>query len=281
MSADLERGRSLADRALWRDALTVASILYLAWVWLYLLNSGSHIDVAAYWYAAQGNPYKISQAGSENAFLYSPVVAQLLGVVAGFPLAWFVGGLLAISIGALVYLVGPWIAALTLITPLPFVWQDLSSGNIHILLAAAIAAGFRYPATWSFVLLTKVTPGIGLIWFAVRKEWRALGIASGVTVMVTLASFALAPSLWREWSEVLAKNNSATPAGLFVPGPLWLRLSLAAGIVIWGARTNRAWTVPLASMLALPVIWIYDGFAMLLGTVSLLRRLPDLVGHRK
>jgi len=45
--------------------------------------------------------------------------------------------------------------------------------SIHArgLLAVAIAVGFRYPAAWALVLITKVTPGIGLVWFAVRREW--------------------------------------------------------------------------------------------------------------
>ena len=36
---------------------------------------------------------------------------------------------------------------------------SIALGNIEILMAAAIVAGFRWPATWSFVLLSKVTPG--------------------------------------------------------------------------------------------------------------------------
>ena len=43
----------------------------------------------------------------------------------------------------------------------------------------AIVLGFRWPFTWAFVLLTKVTPGVGLLWFAVRREWRSLAIALG------------------------------------------------------------------------------------------------------
>jgi hypothetical protein len=277
----LERGGGITHRSLWRDGLNVASILYLGWVWLFLLHSGTHVDVVAYWHAAQGSPYAISQAGSENAFLYSPVVAQLLALVARVPLPWIIGGLLAISLGGLVYLVGPWIAAVTLLTPLPFVWQDLSSGNIHILLAVAIVAGFRYPASWSFVLLTKVTPGVGLIWFAVRKEGRALGLALAVTAVIALASFAAAPTLWAQWFDVLVTNNGTAPSGLFVPGPLWVRLCVAIGVVAWGAHTNRPWTVPVAAMTALPVIWIYDGFAMLLGAVSLLRRQAGAMRHER
>ena len=44
---------------------------------------------------------------------------------------------------------------------LPPVALELYHGNIHLWIAAAIVLGFRYPWTWAFVLLTKVTPGVG------------------------------------------------------------------------------------------------------------------------
>ena len=259
-------------RSLLRDGLTVAAVIYLAWVWQYLLSTGSHVDVAAYWRAAQGDPYHVALAGREGAWLYSPVAAQLLGLAASAPLAVFVGALLAASLAAAVFLVGPTLAALTLVTPLPFVWQDLSSGNIHLLLAAAVVLGFRYPAAWSFVLLTKVTPGIGLLWFAARREWRALGIALGATLLLAVASFVLAPSLWSQWIDVLRINTNSPSSGLSIPVPVEIRLPLAAALVWWGARNDHAWTVPLAALVALPVIWVFDGFAMLLGVASVLRR---------
>lgn len=265
------RAVRLPKRSFVRDALTVASFVYLLWVWQFLLTTGSHVDVAAYWRAAGTDPYATSLLGHEGAWLYSPVAAQLLAPFAGMPLAVLVGVLLAVSLGALVYLVGPILGALALLTPLPSVWQDLGSGNIHILVAAAVVLGFRYPATWSFVLLTKVTPGVGLLWFAMRREWRSLAIAIGVTVLLSLVSFVLVPQLWFRWLEVLRSNAETPPAGLSVPVPLLVRLPAAALIVCWGAVTNRAWTVPLAAMLALPVIWVWDGFAVLLGVLSLLR----------
>jgi hypothetical protein len=43
---------------------------------------------------------------------------------------------------------------------------------------------------------------------------------------------------------------------------VWLRLPLAAAVVAWGARTDRAWTVPVAVTLGLPVLWP-SGFAVL------------------
>ena len=53
-------------------------------------------------------------------------------------------------------------------------------------IAAAIVIGFRWPAAWSLVLLTKITPGIGLLWFAVRREWRSLAIALGAVIMIVV-----------------------------------------------------------------------------------------------
>ena len=54
-----------------------------------------------------------------------------------------------------------------------------------------------------------------------------------------------------------------------VPIPLWIRLPAAIALVVWGARTNRRWTVPVASMLALPAVW-YGGLSMLLAVIPLL-----------
>ena len=59
--------------------------------------------------------------------------------------------------------------------------MEIAGGNISLLLALAIVAGFSRPWTWAFVILTKITPGIGLLWFALRREWRSLAIALGAT----------------------------------------------------------------------------------------------------
>jgi hypothetical protein len=108
-------------------------------------------------------------------------------------------------------------------------------------------------------LLTKVTPGIGLLWFAVRREWRALGLALTATGLITAFSFALAPGLWFEWLGLLAGSRQDPLA--FGP-PLLVRLPVAAIIVIWGARTDRRWAVPVGAYLALPNLW-WHGLAVL------------------
>ena len=56
--------------------------------------------------------------------------------------------------------------------------------------------------------------------------------------------------------------------------PLVLRLPVAAFLVIWGARTDRRWTVIVAATLALPTLW-FHGFAMLMGIVALRNGQPE------
>lgn len=126
-----------------------------------------------------------------------------------------------------------------------------------------MALGFRYPWTWSFVLLTKVTPGIGLVWFAVRREWRALAIAVGATALVAGVSFVLAPWMWREWIELLVAEAGKPMAPKAIPIPLWMRLPVALLVVAWGARTDRPWTVAVAAWLAIPAMWWYSSVMLL------------------
>jgi hypothetical protein len=121
------------------------------------------------------------------------------------------------------------------------------------------------------VLLTKVTPGIGLLWFAVRREWRSLAFALGATAAIALVSFVILPNQWRDWADVVIRNALAGKSGTWasVPIPLWIRLPFAIAIVVWGARTDRRWTVPVGAMLALPALW-YGGLSMLLAVIPLL-----------
>jgi hypothetical protein len=45
----------------------------------------------------------------------------------------------------------------------PGVFWNLYFGNVDLLIGAAIVAGFRYPGAWTFLFLTKITPGIGVL----------------------------------------------------------------------------------------------------------------------
>ena len=57
---------------------------------------------------------------------------------------------------------------------IPGVVEDVVRGNIHVLLAMAIVAGFRLPAAWAAVLLTKVTPPRGGDRIGPTPTWASL-----------------------------------------------------------------------------------------------------------
>ena len=210
-------------------------------------------DAYAYWSVDLANLYaEVPDApAGVGAFEYSPAVAQLFALVGVLPWWVFLWGWTALLVATLTWLGGRWALLLLAFPPLIL---ELYAGNIHLLLAAAIALGFRYPATWAFVLLTKFTLGIGILWFAVRREWRSLAIAVGATGVIVLASFVLSPALWGQWFAALIDPGGLTEGA--IPVPLFVRLPLAAAVVWWGARTDRPWTVPLAATVATPVLSI-------------------------
>ena len=232
---------------------------------------GTGQDAYCYWQATLTNPYAHSDWNDPIAYVYSPAFLQLLAPLKLLPWQAFMAAWTAIVILAVRFLTGPRLLAAGLL--FPFAAMEVAGGNVSLLLAAAIVIGFRWPAAWSIVLLTKITPGVGLLWFAVRREWRSLGIALGGTAAIALVSFVLMPDQWPTWVDVVIRNAMAGKSGTWasVPIPLWIRLPFAVAVVVWGARTDRPWTVPVAAMVALPAVW-YGGLSMLLAVIPLTRR---------
>ena len=230
---------------------------------------GTGQDARCYWQATLANPYLHSDWNDPIAYVYSPAFLQLVSPLTALPWQAFVAVWTAILLAAVRFLTGPRLLAAGLL--FPFTAMEVAGGNVSLLLAAAIVLGFRWPAAWSLVLLTKITPGIGLLWFAVRREWRSLAIALGATAAIAAISFVVLPDQWRSWVDVVIRNVAAGKSGTWasLPVPLWIRLPVAAALVVWGARTDRRWTVPVASMVALPALW-YGGLSMLLAVIPLL-----------
>ena len=255
-----------AQRRAVRHGLAIAGVIVAAWMYLVVGDTTWQrpaADGLVYWGVKVSDPYAGSTVGGVNAYLYSPAFAQVFAVIGLLPKELFIAGWTAFLAAVAWWLARPWPAAL-LVLALP-VSQEVMIGNIHLLLAAAIVLGFRWSGTWAFVLLTKVSPGLGLLWFAVRREWRALAGALAMTAVIAAVSFVASPDAWRAWIGLL-RHDGGTQAQVLV-----VRLVAAAVIVAWGGLTDRPWTVPLAAMLALPVVWM-DSFSMLLGCVALSRR---------
>jgi Glycosyltransferase family 87 len=262
VSTDWRRVSRIAVRA-----LAVAWLLFF-WIWLIGFQSTfPEVDTEAYWRFDLASLYQGVRLGDQDAFLYSPVVAWLFLPFSALPYEAFYAILAAVNLAALVWLLGWELAAISIFA-IP-VSNEIARGNIHLMLAAAIVLGFRYPAAWAAVLMTKVTPGVGLLWFAFRREWRSLATAAGVTAAIAAISFVIAPGLWISWFAMLAGNVEATrPSVLEIPvGP---RLAIAALLLAVGVWRNRPAIVPVAAMLALPAIWV-NSLAMLVAVIPLWR----------
>ena len=202
-----------------------------------------------------------------GAYPYSPAFAQLLFPLNLLPWPLFVAAWTAILLGAVWFLTGPDYLLLGLVVGA----MEIAGGNVSLLLALAIVKGFRHPWAWSFVLLTKITPGVGLLWFGVRREWRQLGIAIGASAAIIAVSYLLMPQAWRDWVDLLRANTGKGGTWAAIPIPLLVRGPMGVLLIAWGARRNQRWTVPVGAMLALPALW-YGSLSMLLAVIPLTTR---------
>lgn len=238
-------------------------------------------DAQAYYGAAR---FGVTYPPDWQGYAYSPLFAQALWPLAQLPWLAFVFVWTVLLFTMLAAALGPWgwlvvatgfLGAVVPIPVLPSAFGSIGQGNLEVLVALVAIIGLRYPATWVTVLASKVTPGLGLVWFLVRREWRPLAIALGVTAAAVVVSVGLSPSLWPAWFGLLAERTAVPFPGAAdtVPVPLWLRVVSGAALVAWGARRDARWTLPLAMGWAIPggypsmwMIW--------LAAVPLLRRRP-------
>ena len=255
--------------------VVAAGLIALAAAWLGIVYFAepwgqsalpSGMDARCYWVPSLSNPYLNSTWTVQIAYPYSPAFLQILQPIRLLPWQLFMAVWAAILMTAMVYLTGPRLILLGLAF---FGLMEIWGGNIELLIAVAIVLGFRWPAAWAFVLLTKITPGVGLLWFAVRREWRALAIALAATVAVVAVSAAIQPNAWLAWRDVLVANAGKNGTWAAIPIPFLVRFPIAVVIVVWGARRNHRWTVPVSAMLALPALW-YGGLSIMLATLPLL-----------
>jgi hypothetical protein len=210
-------------------------------------------DLWAYWSTRSDLDYALARPGESGVYIYSPAFAHLIAPLTALPLPLFAGLWTAIVAGLLYWLAGWRAFFLGLLAP---VTMSVAIGQLDLIMAAAIVVGFRWPAAWVLPIITKLTPGIGLLWFAARGEWRALSIAALATLAVVGVSFAIDPAAWLGWIGMLARLEFPTPAyGVYLPVPLWVRLPLVAILIVWGARTDRRWTLPIAVCFSLPTVW--------------------------
>jgi glycosyl transferase family 87 len=263
------------DRLL-RDGFVILSVAFVA-IQLFEVEpwAGSSVDAYAYWTTRSGDLYASADTGRIGAYLYSPAFAQLLAPITWLPLNVFTAIWTGINCAALWFLLRRWSLPSLLFLPIPF---EIISGNVHLLYGVAIVIGFRgyrWAASWALMFLTKITPGIGVVWFLVRREWRSFAVAIGVTAAIVAVSYLLNRAAWEEWIAILQADLSggAGQGALDTPGwylgvPLVPRLIVAAGLAVVAGLTDRRWLIPFVVVLALPVVWL-NGLAVLAAVVPL------------
>jgi hypothetical protein len=211
-------------------------------------------DLWAYWSTRYGLDYTWARPGASGAYIYSPAFAHLIAPLTALPLPVFTAVWTAFVAATLYWLAGWRSFFVGLLIP---VTMSIAIGQTDLLMAAAIVIGFRWPAAWFLPIVTKLTPGIGLLWFAARREWRSLAIALGATVAIAVASFAIDPKAWLGWLAMLGRMEfPAAGDGVYLPVPAWIRMPLVVALIVWGARSNRRWVVPVGVCLALPTVWL-------------------------
>ncbi len=258
MTASRNQSAREQQRPAWRDrlvrdGLSVVGLIVVLWFFVFLGSRGQGYDAFAYWDVKLGDLYgrSIGQLTALGAFRYSPPIAFVMAPLHALSFEAFYWLWVAAQVAVLVWMARRWSLAACAFVAIP---MSLYQGNIDLLIAASVVLGMRYPAAWSAAILLKVTPVIGLLWFAVRREWRSLAIAGLVTLLVALPTVILRPDLWVDYGRVLADNAGADPHGF--PIPLWVRLIVAAGLAIWAARTDRPWLIAIAVAVAQPSLSI-------------------------
>ncbi len=237
-----------------------------------LMRIGVGLDAHAYWLAGRALSYD-RVPGHLNAFLYSPLFADAVRPLALLP--WPLFYVLWVALQAL--------ALYWLVRPLSFRWAfpvvcvslpELVNGNIHVLLAAALVLGMRGSrAAWLLPVLTKVSTGVGLLWYLARGEWRRLVEIAGLLMLVVGCAYLVQPQDWNAWVEMLIRNRSAGQDG---PALLVIRLVAAVTLTVLAARADAPWMLAFALVLANPVSWA-TGLTML-AAIPRLRTIAAEVG---
>ncbi len=239
--------------------------LVVAAGWVTRFGADSH----AYWNAWRHDHLYTATPGQVDAYLYSPAFAEMLR-----PLTWLPWPVFAALWSSALAAIFWW-----LLLPVRVEWRiplfvlclpEIVIGNVYALFAAVLVLGFRRPALWAFPVLTKIAPGVGWVWFAVRREWRALAVAVGTTTLVVVISVAAAPSLWAQWVHFLTDNRGYAGESSHLLGVV--RIPMAVAVAAVAARTNRAWLLAVALVLSSPVLASFTPLTALTAIPRLRRR---------
>jgi hypothetical protein len=256
--------------------LNAAALVVVAVVLVQVIRRPWHDDTYAFWDAWHDGVLYPPEWRPESLYVYSPAFAQAFYPLGELPWRWVHAGWAVLQAVALVWMLRPVGAVLALAWPWPLivgtgtaVFGSLNNGNPMILAAAAITLGLtRWPGAFAFLFLTKISAGVGVLYFVVRRDWHKVAVAAATTGVIVLVSAVIAPNLWVDWIRLLigaagsAGGADAMAKEQFMPLPLLVRGTLGLVVVVIAGLRGLPWLVPLGSFLALPDIHL-SGYAVL------------------
>jgi hypothetical protein len=258
-------GREPLLLTLWFLGGLYASVAIVGW------RTALGFDAHAYWLAWHHSSLYGLPPNTADAYLYSPAFAQLIWPLAKLPWRLFLAAWTVAGFALYAWLLRP--LGRTLAPPLLlFCLPQAMVGNIWPLLAVVLVFGFRRPGLWALPLLTKVTAGVGVVWFAARGEWRNLVRVLVPTALVIAVSVAISPQLWADWLHILAGDGTGGSAAGGYDIPLVYRLPVALALAVYAARRSRPGVLAAAMTLACPVF----ALSYMMSNVFLLAALPRL-----
>lgn len=237
-----------------------------------IANAGGRggLDATDYWTAARrlidGSPLYAVEYGQFLAYSYPPLFAQVLTPFALLPSAVFVWAWRAFELLCLRYVLGSWTASGIAILVFPPVIAELETGNVHLVMGAAVALTMRgrslsvIPAA---LAKFATVPLIPLAWSVDRK-----GLLRGLllALVVVAVSLATVPTYWREYLTFLTTAPYPTaPYNVLAAVPIPARLAMAVIAGFLAIRWVRL--APVAVVLAYPVVW-FHGLSTLLAVFA-------------
>jgi hypothetical protein len=217
---------------------------------------------------------------SQTAYVYPPPLAIAIGFLHVLPYEVYVVFTTTLLFASLWYCAGRWTPVIILagivgayvptLWPLSVPLSYALLGNVQLLLAAAIVVALRHPVAWSLPVLTKIGPGVGLVWHLARREWRSLAVALVACGVVVLVSAAAMPSAWGKYLAFVQRSSDLYIPLPVVPIPWLVRLLMSAALIAWGGITGRAWTVPIGAGWAMPALYPWSFLGIWIGAIRLL-----------
>ena len=251
-------------RVLWGAFLALAVFVALFGVSM-ASQHGVGWDAHAYYVAWSGGLYE-ELPETRDAYNYSPLFAQVVWPLTLLPWPAFCALLVGAAAAGVVWLSRP------LPTPLAiglwlFCLPEILSGNIFWLLAVMTVVGFSRGSPWCVAAFTKVVLCLGPVWFLVRREWRQLAGFLATSAALLAVSVAISPGEWGNWIDFLRESAGESSGNVYLTPvtlafPLVARLPIALAVTVFAALTGRRWLLPVAMLLATPVVG-WGSFALL------------------